>query len=102
MLRQHDAAEASVNPITNEVKADEGNIQFCINGIKVEAIDVQALSPKDIIRVNTTIIRVSDTEMSLPYWIISSNVKRRKMFNLNLSNSPSLIRKRPGCHPPQP
>ena len=40
-----------VNPITNEVKADEGNIQFCINGIKVEAIDVQALSPKDIIRV---------------------------------------------------
>lgn len=78
-----------VNPITNEVKADEGNIQFCINGIKVEAIDVQALSPKDIIRVeyhDNPGVRYGNVAAVLDY--IVKRETTGGSVNLNLSNSP--------------
>lgn len=78
-----------VNPITNEVKADEGNIQFCINGIKVEAIDVQALSPKEIIRVeyhDNPGVRYGNATAVLDY--IVKRETTGGSINLNLSNSP--------------
>ena len=79
-----------VNPLTNEVKADEGDIQFCINGIKVEALDVQALSPKEIIRVeyhDNPGVRYGNAAAVLDYV-----VKRETTggsVNMNLSNSPA-------------
>jgi hypothetical protein len=42
----------SVNPVTNEVSLPgNGNIQFCINGVKVTPGDVRALQPGDVVRV---------------------------------------------------
>lgn len=81
-----------VNPLTNEVKADEGDIQFCINGIKVEALDVQALSPKEIIRVeyhDNPGVRYGNVAAVLDY------IVKREMtggsVNMNLSNSPVTV-----------
>jgi hypothetical protein len=42
----------SVNPVTNEVSLPgNGNLLFCINGVKVNSGDVRALQPGDIVRV---------------------------------------------------
>ena len=41
-----------VDPIRNSVSLpNEGTIQFCINGIKVELSDIRGLSPQEVIRV---------------------------------------------------
>jgi hypothetical protein len=42
----------SVNPVTNEVSLPgNGNLQFCVNGVKVNLGDIRALQPGDIVRV---------------------------------------------------
>lgn len=81
-----------VNPLTNEVKADEGDIQFCINGIKVEALDVQALSPKEIIRVeyhDNPGVRYGNVAAVLDY--IVKRETTGGSVNMNLSNSPVTV-----------
>ena len=81
-----------VNPLTNEVKADEGDIQFCINGIKVEALDVQALSPKEIIRVeyhDNPSVRYGNVAAVLDY--IVKRETTGGSVNMNLSNSPVTV-----------
>lgn len=81
-----------VNPLTNEVKADEGDIQFCINGIKVEALDVQALSPKEIIRVeyhDNPGVRYGNVAAVLDY--IIKRETTGGSVNMNLSNSPVTV-----------
>lgn len=81
-----------VNPLTNEVKADEGDIQFCINGIKVEALDVQALSPKEIIRVeyhDNPGVRYGNVAAVLDYIVKRETIGGS--VNMNLSNSPVTV-----------
>lgn len=81
-----------INPLTNEVKADEGDIQFCINGIKVEALDVQALSPKEIIRVeyhDNPGVRYGNVAAVLDY--IVKRETTGGSVNMNLSNSPVTV-----------
>lgn len=81
-----------VNPLTNEVKADEGDIQFCINGIKVEELDVQALSPKEIIRVeyhDNPGVRYGNVAAVLDY--IVKRETTGGSVNMNLSNSPVTV-----------
>lgn len=79
-----------INPITNAVTLpDEGIIQFCINGIKVEPSDIRALAPKDIVRVeyhDNPGLRYGNADVVLDYV-----VKRETAggsIHLDLSNSP--------------
>lgn len=82
-----------VNPIMNTVTAaDDGAVQFCINGIKVEATDVQALSPKDIIRIeyhDNPGVRYGNASVVLDYIVKRETVGGS--VNLNLSNSPVAV-----------
>ncbi|MDR0349691.1 MAG: outer membrane beta-barrel protein [Tannerella sp.] len=42
----------TVNPLMNEVSlAGEGNVQFCINGVKVENADIRAIQPGEVVRI---------------------------------------------------
>lgn len=79
-----------VNPITNEVSLpDEGAIQFCINGIKVDASDVRALVPKDILKVeyhDNPGLRYGNVAAVLDY--IVKREATGGTVHLDLSNSP--------------
>jgi len=82
-----------VNPLTNEVKlANEGVVQFCINGLKVESRDVRALAPQDVLRVeyhDNPGLRYGDAEVIIDYII-----RRREVggtVSLDLSNSPTTV-----------
>ena len=57
-----------VDPIRNSVSLpNEGTIQFCINGIKVELSDIRGLSPQEVIRVEYHDIRAYVTVTPLSY-----------------------------------
>lgn len=79
-----------INPILNTVTtSDDGTIQFCINGIKVEQTDVQALAPKDIIRVeyhDNPGVRYGNVSAVIDYIVKRETIGGS--VNLNLSNSP--------------
>lgn len=79
-----------INPITNAVTLpNEGVIQLCINGVKVEPSDIRALAPKDIVRVeyhDNPGLRYGNADVVLDYV-----VKRETAggtIHLDLSNSP--------------
>ena len=80
-----------VDPIRNSVSLpNEGTIQFCINGIKVELSDIRGLSPQEVIRVeyhDNPGLRYGNASVVLDY------IVRRETsggsVNLDLSNSPT-------------
>ena len=80
-----------VDPIRNSVSlSNEGTIQFCINGIKVELSDIRGLSPQEVIRVeyhDNPGLRYGNASVVLDY------IVRRETsggsVNLDLSNSPT-------------
>ena len=80
-----------VDPIRNSVSlSNEGTIQFCINGIKVELSDIRGLSPQEVIRVeyhDNPALRYGNASVVLDY------IVRRETsggsVNLDLSNSPT-------------
>lgn len=80
-----------VDPIRNSVSlSNEGTIQFCINGIKVELSDIRGLSPQEVIRIeyhDNPGLRYGNASVVLDY------IVRRETsggsVNLDLSNSPT-------------
>lgn len=80
-----------VNPINNTVTLpDEGSVQFCINGIKVEQNEVRALSPQDIIRVeyhDNPGLRYGNAAVVLDY--ITRRQTMGGTVSIDLSNSPT-------------
>lgn len=80
-----------VNPIQNTVSLpDEGDVQFRINGIRVELNEIRALSPQDVLRVeyhDNPGVRYGDAAVVLDYI-----VRRRQSggsVHLDLANSPT-------------
>lgn len=82
--------QLEVNPLTNEVKlTGEGNVQFCINGIKVNQEDVRALSPQMILRVeyhDNPGLRYGNAAVVIDY--ITRRESIGGSINLDVSNSP--------------
>ena len=79
-----------VDPIRNSVSLpNEGTIQFCINGIKVELSDIRGLSPQEVIRVeyhDNPGLRYGNAEVVLDY--IVRRPDTGGSIGLELSNSP--------------
>lgn len=61
----------TVNPIMNEVAlAGEGNVQFCINGVKVENADILAIQPNEVTRIeylDNPGVRYGDADVVINY-----------------------------------
>ena len=90
LLLQLMLPKLQVNPLFNEVKLPGGGeIQYRINGIKVEVQDVTALKAADIIRVefhDNPGLRYGNAEVVLDY--IVHRPETGGSFGLDLSNSP--------------
>lgn len=80
-----------VDPIRNSVSlANEGTIQFCINGIKVNLEDIRGLSPQEVVRVeyhDNPGLRYGDASVVLDY-IVRRGIAGGSV-NLDLNNSPT-------------
>ena len=80
-----------VDPIRNSVSlSNEGTIQFCINGIKVELSDIRSLSPQEVIRIeyhDNPGLRYGNASVVLDY--IVQRETSGGSVNLDLSNSPT-------------
>ena len=80
-----------VDPIRNSVSlSNEGTIQFCINGIKVELSDIRGLSPQEVIRIeyhDNPGLRYGNASVVLDY--IVQRETSGGSVNLDLSNSPT-------------
>lgn len=67
----------TVNPIMNEVTlAGEGNVLFCINGVKVENADIRAIQPNEVIRVeylDNPGVRYGDADVVINYILKREN-----------------------------
>ncbi|MDR2146895.1 MAG: outer membrane beta-barrel protein [Tannerella sp.] len=79
----------TVNPLTNAVTLPGDELlEFCINGVKVEAGDIRALQPKDIIRVeylDNPGMRYGNTSVVINY--ILKRETTGGSGNINLSNA---------------
>lgn len=71
LLQQLMLPKVQVNPMTNEIKVPGGGeVQLRINGVKVEAQDVKALIPGDIVRIefhDNPGLRYGNAEVVLDY-----------------------------------
>ena len=90
ILQQLMLPRLQVNPLFNEVKLPGGGeIQYRINGVKVEIQDITALKPADIIRVeyhDNPGLRYGNAEIVLDY--IVYRPETGGSFGLDLSESP--------------
>ncbi|MDR0428852.1 MAG: carboxypeptidase-like regulatory domain-containing protein [Tannerellaceae bacterium] len=90
LLQQLMLPKLQVNPLFNEVSLPGGGeLQYRINGVKVEAQDIIALQPADIIRVefyDNPGLRYGNAEVVLDY--IVRRPETGGSFGVNLDNSP--------------
>ena len=93
-----------VDPIRNSVSlSNEGTIQFCINGIKVELSDIRGLSPQEVIRVeyhDNPGLRYGNASVVLDY-IVRREIHRPPLLETIRYRRSSIIRNRSSdCNTP--
>ncbi len=82
-----------VNPMTRDISVSGGgSVQLCLNGAKVDAKDISALQPNDIIRIEyleNPGLRYGDAEAVLNY--ITRRYETGGSVSLDMMNSPHVV-----------
>lgn len=82
-----------VNPLSKEIVVSGGGaVQLCINGVKVEAQEIAALQPHDILRIEyleNPGLRYGNAEAVLNY--ITRHYETGGSLSLDLMNSPHVV-----------